>query len=102
MQMIKRLMTQYMPGMLTCHEVDGFLFDFHEGKLSYSENFKFKLHLTLCKECKAYLKNYKNTVRAVSLSHRQSGDIYNKSASDTLENIPEELVQVILKSRSKS
>jgi hypothetical protein len=97
MQMMKRLMTQYMPGMLTCHEVDGFLFDFHEGKLSYSENLKFKLHLTLCKECKAYLKNYKNTVRIT-----QSGDIYNKSASDTLENIPEELVQVIIKSRSKS
>ncbi len=97
MQMIKRLMTQYMPGMLTCQEVDGFLFDFYEGNLSYSEKVKFKLHLSLCKECKAYLRNYKNTVRIT-----QSGNIYNKSANDNLDKIPEELVQVIIKSRSKS
>lgn len=95
MQIMKRLMTQYMPGMLTCQQVDGFLFDFHEGKLSYGEQLKFKLHLSLCRECQAYLKSYKNTIRIT-----QCGDFYNKSTAKNIDTVPEELVKIILKSRN--
>jgi len=83
-------MTQHLPGMLTCEEVDGFLYNFHEGKLSYTENIKFKLHLSMCSECKTYVQNYKNTIRI-----SKAGFI----KADPVENVPEELMQVILKSR---
>ena len=91
MLMIKRLMTQYLTGMLTCEEVDGFLYNFHEGHLSYIENFKFKLHLTMCRECRAYVRGYKNSIRI-----SQTGFI----KANPVENVPEELMKVILKSRT--
>ena len=83
-------MTQHLPGMLTCEEVDGFLYNFHEGNLSYAENFQFKLHLSMCSECKAYVQSYKNTIRI---------SIAGFIKADPVENVPEELMQVILKSR---
>lgn len=85
-------MTQYVPGMLTCKEVDNFLYDFHEGQLSYAEKIKFKLHLSMCSECKAYVQGYKNAIRI-----SQDGFI----KANPIENVPEELIEVILKSRTK-
>lgn len=85
-------MTQYVPGMLTCKEVDNFLYDFHEGQLPYAEKIKFKLHLSMCTECKAYVQGYKNAIRV-----SQDGFI----KANPIENVPEELIEVILKSRTK-
>jgi predicted anti-sigma-YlaC factor YlaD len=85
-------MTQYVPGMLTCEEVDSFLYDFYEGQLSYSEKIKFKLHLSMCTQCKAYVQGYKNTVNISKKGFKKA---------KPLENIPEELIDVILKSRNK-
>lgn len=90
--MIKRLMTRYLPGMLTCEEVDSFLLDFHEGQLSTVEKLKFQLHLSMCAECKAYVRDYKNTIRLSQEGFRKA---------DSLEKVPEELIEVILKSRIK-
>jgi predicted anti-sigma-YlaC factor YlaD len=88
---IKRLMTQHMPGMLTCEEVDGFLYDFHEGNLSYVEKFTFKLHLSMCRECRDYLEGYVNAIRI-----SQAGFIKTNQAT----KVPEDLMQAILKSRT--
>lgn len=85
-------MTQYVPGMLTCEEVDSFLYDFHEGQLSYAEKIKFKIHLSMCSECKAYVRGYKEAIRLT-----QAGFV--KGAP--VEKVPEELMQIILKSRMK-
>ena len=71
---------------------DNFLYDFHEGQLSYAEKIKFKLHLSMCTECKAYVRGYKNTIRIA-----QAG--FTKP--EPMESIPEELIEVILKSRTK-
>jgi predicted anti-sigma-YlaC factor YlaD len=84
-------MTQHMPGMLTCEEVDGFLYNFHEGHLSYFENLKFKLHLSMCSECRDYVDKYKNTIRI-----SQAGSIKANQAV----KVPEDLMQAILKSRT--
>jgi len=92
MLMIKRLMTRYVPGMLTCKEVDSFLFDFHEGQLSFTENLKFKLHISMCQDCKTYLQNYEKTIRLSKEGIK---------IAEPIEKIPEELLQVILKSRIK-
>jgi len=90
MLMMKRLMTKYVPGMLTCEQVDRFLYDFHEDTLTYSERVKFKLHLSMCKECKTYVRDYKNTIR---LSKE------GIPTAEPLTKVPEELVQAIIKSR---
>ncbi|NQZ81173.1 MAG: zf-HC2 domain-containing protein [Colwellia sp.] len=92
MLMIKRLMTQYVPGMLTCKDVDSFLYDFHEGQLSIAENLKFKLHLSMCRECKTYVQGYKNAIRISKEGVK---------TAEPIEKVPEELVQIILKSRIK-
>jgi predicted anti-sigma-YlaC factor YlaD len=88
--MIKRLMTQHMPGMLTCEEVDSFIFEFNEGSLSYYESLKFKLHLSMCSECRDYVSKYKDTIRVSQAEFIKA----NKIA-----NVPEDLMQAILKSR---
>jgi len=88
---MKRLMTKYIPGMLTCEEVDNFLYDFQEGQLSYLERLKFKLHLSMCKECKDYLRNYQSTIR---MSQAEFTKV------DTAEKVPEALIDAILKSRT--
>lgn len=85
-------MTQYVPGMLTCEEVDSFLFDFHEGQLSTIEKIKFQLHLSMCADCKAYVRGYKNTIRLSQEGFRKE---------EPIEKVPEELMAVILKSRTK-
>ncbi len=90
-------MTQYVPGMLTCEEVDSFLYDFHEGQLSYSENLKFKLHLSMCKECKVYIREYKDAIRT-----SKEGFKVGLAKENLIENVPEELIEVILKSRTKN
>jgi hypothetical protein len=92
MLMIKRLMTQYVPGMLTCKEIDSFLYDFHEGQLSAMENLKFKVHLSMCRECKTYVQGYRNAIRVSKVGSK---------TVESIDKIPEELVQVILKSRTK-
>lgn len=83
-------MTRHIPGMLSCEEVDGFLYDFHEGNLSSIEKLKFKLHLSMCSECRQYVKGYKNTIKTY-----QSGFI----KADQIDEVPEDLMQAILKSR---
>ena len=90
MLMIKRLMTRYVPGMLTCQEVDRFLYDFHQGNLSFSQQLKFKIHISMCRECRAYVKDYKNTVRLSKEGF---------TIAEPIENVPEDLMAAILKAR---
>lgn len=82
-----------MPGMLTCQEVDNFLYDFYEGNLSYGEWLKFKFHLSMCSDCRTYVRQYKNTIRL-----SQSGFV----KATPIEKVPEDLVQAILKSRDEN
>ena len=88
---IKRLMTKYVPGMLTCQEVDSFLYDFHEGSLSFSQQLKFKIHILMCSECRAYVKDYKNTIRL-----SKEGVVVQPA-----EKIPQDLMLAILKTRNE-
>ena len=88
---IKRLMTKYVPGMLTCQEVDRFLYDFHQGNLSFSQQVKFKVHIAMCSECRAYVKSYKDTIL---LSKK------GFSITQPIEKVPEDLMLAILKART--
>jgi len=90
MLMIKRLMTKYVPGMLTCQEVDGFLYDFHQGNLSFSQQFTFKMHISMCRECKSYVNDYKDNIRL-----SKEGFVI----AEPIDKVPEALMTAILKAR---
>jgi len=93
MLMIKRLMTKYIPGMLTCQEVDDFLYDFHQGNLSFSQQARFKMHIFMCPECRTYVKDYKDTVRLSKEGF---------TVAEPIEKVPEDLILAILKARESS
>ncbi len=92
MLVIRRLMTRYMPGMLTCQQVDSFLYDFHEGNLSFAQNIKFKFHLSMCRDCQAYVAGYKQTIQNIKAG---------AAIEQHPQKIPEDLVQAILKSTKR-
>lgn len=73
--------------MMTCQELIGFLTDYLDGQLPLMQRLAFELHLTLCRDCRAYLHNFKTTIAAA----KQSGD--------KVADMPEDLVKAILNSR---
>lgn len=76
--------------MMTCQELIGFLTDYLDGQLPLSQRLAFELHLTLCRDCRAYLHNFKTTIAAA------------KQAGDEAAEMPEDLVKAILNSRRTS
>lgn len=73
--------------MLTCQELIDFLTDYLDGQLPLSQRLAFELHLSLCRDCRSYLHNFKTTIAAAKQSGEQTADM------------PEDLVAAILKSR---
>lgn len=51
--------------MLTCKELTELVTEYLEGRLSCSERLRFQLHLGICRNCRAYLRQMKLTVRAL-------------------------------------
>ena len=81
--------------MLTCQQLIEFLTDYLDGQLPMTQRLTFELHLTLCPNCRSYLHNFKTTINA-------SKQAFANPADPTPNQVPEELVQVILKSRQQS
>ncbi len=69
---------------ITCRELIAFIADYLEGALSEIQATDFRLHLTLCASCRAYLATYQITVHVV------------KSLAEPNEDAPEELIRAIL------
>jgi hypothetical protein len=88
-------MTKYIPGMLTCQEVDDFLYDFHQGNLPFTQQLQFKMHIAMCSECKAYLDDYRNTIRLA----KEAFVIENELVMPSIEKVPEDLISAILSVR---
>ncbi|PYQ61873.1 MAG: hypothetical protein DMF58_03315 [Acidobacteria bacterium] len=71
---------------MTCRELIDFIADYLVGELGESERSEFERHLILCPSCRAYLASYRQTLELL--------------ADDAvIEDVPEELVQAILKVR---
>jgi predicted anti-sigma-YlaC factor YlaD len=49
--------------MMTCRELTQLVSDHLEGALSLSERLRFQLHLGLCRNCRAYLRQMRQTLR---------------------------------------
>ncbi len=80
-------MLRNVPGMLTCAEVESFLYDYVEGELPERQRKRFDMHLALCPMCQVHFAAY---TRSIELGQRIATD-------DALPaDMPEELVGAIL------
>ncbi len=51
--------------MLTCRELTELVTDYVEGRLSFLDRLRFQMHLGMCRSCRAYLRQVKQTIRAL-------------------------------------
>jgi predicted anti-sigma-YlaC factor YlaD len=62
---VNQLVLQYLAGNLTCKEVADLVTDYLEGRLTFMERVRFQMHLGLCLDCRAYLRQMKQTIRTL-------------------------------------
>lgn len=48
--------------MLTCREVTELVTDYLERKLSFRDTMRFHMHVGMCRHCRAYLRQMKQTI----------------------------------------
>ena len=72
--------------ILTSHQADSFIYAFHTNTLPLTQKLKFILNLVLCRECRHYVRSYKNTIRLTQDGFRTANPI---------EKLPEKLIQII-------
>jgi len=51
--------------MMTCQELTELVTDYLEGRMSFMERLSFRLHLAMCKACKAYVRQMEQTVEVL-------------------------------------
>jgi predicted anti-sigma-YlaC factor YlaD len=76
---------------MTCQELADFICDYIEGDLPEEERRIFQVHLEMCPSCIAYLGSIESTCKLVG-----------RESSEPLEDVPEALVQAILKARGEA
>ncbi len=86
--MFKRLMWR-LPFLMSCEELERFIYDYLEGCLPESVKAKFEFHLKLCAECRHYLAAYRRTI-----------DVGRSAIErDVPPQMPEDLVKAIMDAR---
>lgn len=84
---------RYLPLMITCRQLDGFIMDYLEGSLTGRERLLFEIHVRTCGECRTYLKRYRQTL-ALGRS------ICRKDDESPPPEVPPRLVAAIARARS--
>ena len=51
--------------MLTCQELTEIVTDYTEGRMSWGQRLQVQLHLGLCRDCRAYLRQLRTTVKTL-------------------------------------
>lgn len=51
--------------MLTCRELTDLVTDYLEGRLTLLERLRFQMHVGMCRHCRAYLRQVKQTIRTL-------------------------------------
>jgi predicted anti-sigma-YlaC factor YlaD len=64
-QRIERFVCDYLAGGLTCKEFVEVVTDYLEGALSFTDRMRFHLHLGVCRGCRAYLRQIKQTIQTL-------------------------------------
>jgi len=81
---------------MTCREFTEFLHDYLLGKLPAEQRAEFDKHLAECPWCVAYLDSYQKTI------HLEHAAFSVPEGAPPPADVPEELVQAILRARSRS
>jgi len=76
---------------ITCHELLDFLYLYLENELPDDRRAEFERHLAVCDPCREYIRQYRDTIRLGRSAYLDPG----------ATEVPEELVQAILKARCK-
>ena len=63
MRALQGIMQKYMPGMITCQQVDQFLMDYLDGTLPRVQRIRFERHLRFCRDCRDYIRAYQASIR---------------------------------------
>ncbi len=51
--------------MLTCKELTEIITDYLEGHMSFGQRLRFQLHVGMCRNCRAYLRQMKLTIQTL-------------------------------------
>ena len=78
---------------MTCQELADFILDFVEGRLPEDQHEVFEKHLSVCPSCVAYIRSYKSTCEIL-------GALGCSEEEERPREVPEQLIQAILKSRA--
>jgi anti-sigma factor RsiW len=74
---------------ITCRQLIDFIADYVDGTLDASAGEEFERHLAVCPSCREYLASYRATIELERL--------FVMGTDDVAEDVPEELVQLILR-----
>lgn len=92
MRALKGAMMRNIPLMMTCQEFDSSMHDYVERSLPPGERRRFRLHITLCRECRTYLEDYEMTVLLGKAAFSEQEVLQPSSP-------PERVVRAILNAR---
>jgi anti-sigma factor RsiW len=67
--------------MLTCRDITELVTDYSEGRISFAQRLSFRLHLAMCRHCRAYLRQMRMTVRTLG---KLAGEPISASVRDEL------------------
>ncbi len=57
--------------MLTCRDLTELVTDYVEGRLSFLDRLRFQMHVGMCRHCRAYLRQFKQTITTLARSPRE-------------------------------
>ena len=77
---------------MTCRDCDAFLADYLSDELPADPRQRFERHLELCRNCREYLTQYADTIRA-------GRSVCTEGDADAPAEVPEALVRAILAAR---
>lgn len=92
-ELIKRWLSSFGQRNISCAEFEDFILAYLEGNLSARQQRIFEVHLQACPHCQNYLEAYRRTVAI-------SKKVFESPHAPVPEEVPEELIQAILKSRA--
>ena len=79
---------------MTCREFADFMGDYLAGELSPAARAEFDHHLSLCVNCRRYLKGYEETVKL-------GKHAFDDEDAAVPHDVPEDLVKAILAARAR-
>lgn len=81
-----------LPLMITCNEFEDFILAYLEDELSSGQRAIFKMHLSVCRECRDYLKAYEASMELTKAT-------MTTEETALPESVPEDLVAAVLAAR---